>query len=55
MTMGGEFIWVDDIDMFVVRDGHGTTLVTVHGGPGLGHAYLEPLGVLASQELEVIH
>lgn len=53
--MGGEFIRVDDIDMFVVREGRGRPLVTVHGGPGLGHAYLEPTGVLASEELEVIH
>jgi proline-specific peptidase len=40
---GGE-IWYR-----VVGDGHGVPLLTLHGGPGGGHDYLEPLAALADE------
>lgn len=38
---------VGDIQMFVLAVGTGPPLLTIHGGPGLGHVYLRPLDALA--------
>ena len=48
MSRAAESVRVDDVDVYVVREGSGRPLLTVHGGPGLGHSYLEPIGVLAT-------
>jgi pimeloyl-ACP methyl ester carboxylesterase len=36
------------------RPGGGDALVAIHGGPGLSHEYLEPLGLLARTGLPVV-
>ncbi|WP_326836940.1 proline iminopeptidase-family hydrolase [Amycolatopsis rhabdoformis] len=46
----GGRVWVD-----VVGGGRRTPLVVLHGGPGAGHDYLEPLGDLAEDRAVVFY
>jgi proline iminopeptidase len=45
---------VDDVEIAYWRVGKGASLVTVHGGPGIGHRYLRPLDAWAD-EFEVVY
>lgn len=54
MTAGSKKAVVGDIEIAYKRVGTGIPLVTLHGGPGLGHRYMEPLDAWAD-EFEIVY